>query len=72
MDELLVSGTIALVVFYATIVLVAYGVVLLVQGISAAILTGNYLLSSSILAAIAGAIAVYILIGIWLRRIEII
>jgi hypothetical protein len=72
MDELLVSGTIALVVFYAGIVLVAYGIVRVVLGIAGAFLAGNYLFFCGILAGIAGALVAYILIGLWLRRIEII
>lgn len=72
MDELLVSGTIALIVFYAGIVLVAYGIVRVVLGIAGAFLAGNYLFSCAILAGIAGVVVVYVLIGMWLRRIEII
>lgn len=72
MDELLVSGTIALVVFYAGIVLVAYGIVRVVMGIAGAFLTGNYLFAGGILAGIAGAVVAYVLVGMWLRRIEII
>ena len=72
MDELLVSGTIALVVFYAGIVLIAYGVVRVILGITGAFIAGNYLLSCAILAGIAGAVVAYVSIGLWLRRIEII
>ena len=72
MDELLVSGTIALVVFYAGIVLVAYGIVRVVLGIAGAFLAGNYLFFCGILAGIAGAVIAYVLIGMLLRRIEII
>jgi uncharacterized membrane protein (DUF485 family) len=72
MDELLVPGTIALLIFYAGIVLVVYGIFRLVLGIAGAFLAGNFLLSFGILAAIAGAGAVYILAGLWLRRIEVI
>jgi hypothetical protein len=51
---------------------VAYGIFRLALGIAGAFLAGNFLLSFGILAAIAGAGAVYILAGLWLRRIEVI
>jgi len=72
MDELLVSGTVALIVFYAGIVLVLYGVLQVLILAFQVVVTGNYLFLSGVLAGIAGAVIVYILIGLWLRRTEII
>jgi nitrate reductase gamma subunit len=72
MDEMLVPGTAALILFYAGIVLVLYVVLRVLVRVFEAAVTGNYLVLCGILAGIAGAIAAYILIGLWLRRIEII
>ncbi|HVP97430.1 hypothetical protein [Methanoregula sp.] len=72
MDELLVPGTIALIVFYAGIVVVAYGIIRVLLWIASAFLSGNYLLFSVILAGIVCAVIAYIIVGLWLRRIEII
>ena len=70
MDELLVSGIVALIVFYAGIALVVYGVLRVLIGVFEAVVTGNYLFLLGILAGIFGAVIVYIMIGLWLRRIE--
>ncbi len=72
MDELLVSGIVALIVFYAGIALVIYGVLRVLIGVFEAVVTGNFLFLSGILAGIFGAVIIYILIGLWLRRTEII
>ena len=72
MDELLVSGTIALVVFYMGILLLIYGIVRVLLAIARAVLAGNYLLSGGILAGIAGVAILYGAVGLWLRRTEVI
>jgi hypothetical protein len=72
MDELLLSGTVALIVFYAGIALVVYGILQVIIRVFEAAVTGNYLFLCGILAGIAGAVAAYILIGLWLRRTGII
>lgn len=72
MDELLVPGTIALIVFYAGIAVVVYGIIRVLLWTTSVLMSGNYLLFSSILAGILCAVIAYVLIGLWLRRIEVI
>jgi len=72
MDELLVTGTIALIVFYAGIAVVVYGIIRVLLWTTSVLMSGNYLLFSSILAGILCAVIAYVLIGLWFRRIEVI
>jgi len=72
MDDLVVSGVIAFVIFYAGIVLVAYGILRLTAMMVRAFLTGNYLLMGGIVACIAMAVLLYVAIGLWLRKTGII
>ena len=72
MDELLVPGTIALIVFYAGIAVVVYGIIRVLLWTTSVLMSGNYLLFSSILAGILCAVIAYVLIGLWLRRMEVI
>jgi lysylphosphatidylglycerol synthetase-like protein (DUF2156 family) len=67
MDDLVTSGIIALLVFYAGIVLVVYGILRLLALVVQAVLAGNYLLFGELVACITGAVLVYIAVGVWLR-----
>jgi len=72
MDELLVTGVVALVVFYAGIVIAAYGIIEVLLGIASAVLAGNYGLFALTLAGVVCVIVAYFAIGLCLRRVEII
>lgn len=68
MDDFIVSGTIGLIAFYAAILLVFAGICWYLWGMIAALMTGNYygfLLFVLIVAAVA---ALYIGIGLWLKK----
>jgi hypothetical protein len=71
-DDLLVSGVIALVIFYAGIVLLAYGILRLAFTMVQAFLAGNYFLAGGIVACIAVAVLAYVAVGLWLRKTGII
>ncbi len=68
MDDLVVPGVVALVLFYAGIVLVAYGILRLVVMMVQAFLAGNYLFFSGIVACVVVAALVYVAVGLWLRK----
>jgi len=68
MDDLIISGTIALVVLYAGIVLVGYAVLQFLYFILESAINGNYLVLLESIIVIIGAIFGYSLIGLWLRR----
>ena len=68
MDDLVVSGTIALVVLYAGIALVVYAVLLVLSSVMQAAINGNNLVLCEFFVGIAGAVLGYVLIGLWLRR----
>ena len=68
MDELVVSGAIALLVFYAGIVLVVYGILRLLLLIAQVAFSGDYLVLSGLVADITVVIIAYVIIGLWLRR----
>jgi hypothetical protein len=72
MDELILPGTVSLIILYAGIALVMYGILRVLIWVIEAALFGNYLIFCGILTGIAGIVIAYILIGLWLRRIEII
>ena len=68
MDDLVVPGVVALVLFYAGIVLVAYGILRLVIIMVQAFLAGNYLFFGGIVAGIVVALLAYVAVGLWLRK----
>ncbi|MFZ1897041.1 hypothetical protein [Methanoregula sp.] len=68
MDDLVVSGVIALLVLYAGIALVVYGILRLLLLVVEAALAGNYLVFGKLVTFIAGVILAYIVVGLWLRR----
>jgi len=72
MDELVVPGSIALVVLYAALAIVIYGVILILLTVFRTLTGGNLPVLGEMIATIAGAVFVYVLIGLWLRRIELI
>ena len=72
MDELIVPGSIALVILYAGLAIIIYGVLLVFLTVFRTLFDGNLPLFGEMIAAIAGAIVAYVLIGLWLRRIELI
>jgi len=72
MDDLVISGVIALVIFYAGIVIVAYGILRLVMIVVHAFLFGDFLLFGAIIGCIVVAIVGYVAVGLWLRKIGII
>lgn len=72
MDELVAYGIAALAIFYAGIVVLAYGIFLVLLTLVQAFLAGNFLLFSGILAGILAAVLVYVVIGIWLRKAGVI
>jgi hypothetical protein len=68
MDDLVVSGVIALLVLYAGIALVVYGILRLLLLVVEAALAGNYLVFGELVTFITGVILAYIVVGLWLRR----
>ncbi|MGB8219110.1 MAG: hypothetical protein WCE46_01860 [Methanoregula sp.] len=68
MDDLVVPGVVALVIFYAGIVLVAYGIIRLVIMMVQAFLAGNYLFFFGVIACFVVALLVYVAVGLWLRK----
>ena len=68
MDDLVVSGVIALLVLYAGIALVIYGILRLLWLVAEAALAGNYLVFSEMVTFITGMILAYVIVGLWLRR----
>jgi hypothetical protein len=68
MDDLVVPGVVALALFYAGIVLVAYGILRLVILMVQAFLAGNYLFFGGVVACIVVAILAYVAVGLWLRK----
>jgi hypothetical protein len=68
MDDLVVPGVVALVIFYAGIVLVAYGIIRLVIMMVQAFLAGNYLFFSGVVAGIVVVALAYVAVGLWLRK----
>lgn len=68
MDDLVISGTVALAIFYAGLVLIVYGIFLLVSLIVQAFLAGNYLFAGAIVTGIFVAVRAYVAIGLWLRK----
>jgi len=68
MDDLVVPGVVALVLFYAGIVLVAYGILRLVITMVQAFLAGNYLFFGGVVAGIVVALLAYVAVGLWLRK----
>lgn len=72
MDEMVVSGTVAFIVLYPGIALVIYGIVRLIFFLLQAALGGDYFVLGEFVAGVAGAVIAYVLIGLWLRRIEMI
>jgi uncharacterized membrane protein len=68
MDDLVVPGVVALVIFYAGIVLVAYGILRLFIMMVQAFLTGNYLFFGGVVAGIVVAALAYVAAGLWLRK----
>jgi len=72
MDELMVTGAISLVVFYAGILVVLYGLYRLVMTIVEVVMRGQFLVLGGIVGAIAIGIVLYIILGLYFRKIEII
>lgn len=68
MDDLVVSGIIALVILYAGIVLVAYAILRLAGMIVQAFLAGNFLFFCGIVICIGAAVLAYVAMGLWLRK----
>ncbi len=68
MDDLIISGVIALLVFYAGIAVVVYGIIRVLLLVAQAALAGNYLEFGVLVAGIAAMVLAYIIIGLWLRR----
>ena len=68
MDDLVISGTVALAVFYAGLVLVFYGIFRVLSLLVQAVLAKNYLFSGAIVAGIFVAVLVYVAVGLWLRK----
>jgi hypothetical protein len=68
MDDLVVPGVVALVIFYTGIVLVAYGILQLIVMMVQAFLAGNYLFFGGVVAGIVVAILAYVAVGLWLRK----
>jgi hypothetical protein len=68
MDDLIVPGVVALVLFYAGIVLVAYGIIRLVIMMVQAFLAGNYLFFCGVVACFVVALLAYVAVGLWLRK----
>ncbi|MFZ1128784.1 hypothetical protein [Methanoregula sp.] len=68
MDDLIISGVIALLVFYAGIAVVVYGIIRVLLLVAQAALAGNYLKFGGLVAGIAAMVLAYIIIGLWLRR----
>jgi len=70
MDNLVISGTVALAIFYTGLVLVLYGIVRLLSLLVQAFLAKNYLFSGAIVAGIFVAVLAYVVVGLWLRKRE--
>ncbi|HNX17091.1 MAG TPA: hypothetical protein PKM50_02045 [Methanoregula sp.] len=68
MDDLIISGIVALVVFYAGIIVVAIGIFKIVVIMAQALILGNYLFVGMILAGIVATVLVYFAIGLLLRK----
>ena len=68
MDDLVITGMVALVIFYTVIVLVAYGLIQLVVIMVQAFLAGNYLFFGGIVTCIVVAVLAYVAVGLWLRK----
>ena len=68
MGDLVVSGVLALLVLYAGIALVVYGILRLLWLVAEAVLSGNYLVFGELMTFIAGVVLGYIIVGLWLRR----
>jgi len=70
MDNLVISGTVALAIFYAGLVLVLYGIFRVLSLLVQAFLAKNYLFSGAIVAGIFVAVLAYVAVGLWLRKRE--
>jgi hypothetical protein len=68
MDDLVVPGVVALVIFYAGIVIVAYGILRLVIMMVQAFLAGNYLFFFGVVTCFVVALLAYVAMGLWLRK----
>jgi hypothetical protein len=68
MDDLVVSGTIALAIFYAGLILVVCGIFRVLFLIVQAFIAGNYLFSGAIVAGFFVAVLAYVAVGLWLRK----
>ncbi|MEN6396809.1 MAG: hypothetical protein ABFC78_10035 [Methanoregula sp.] len=68
MDDLVVSGVIALVLFYAGIVIVAYAILRLFMMMVHAFFSGDFLLFGAIIGCIVVASVGYVAVGLWLRK----
>ncbi|WP_292427731.1 hypothetical protein [Methanoregula sp.] len=66
MDNLV--GVVAFAIFYATIILVAYGIFQLVVMVVQAYLSGNYLFFGEIISCIGVAVLLYVAVGLWLQK----
>jgi hypothetical protein len=68
MDDLIISGVVALLVFYAGIALVVYGIIRVLLLVVQAALAEDYLVFGGLVAGIGAVVLAYIFVGLWLRR----
>jgi len=68
MDDLIISGVIALLAFYSGIAVVVYGIIRVLLLVAQAALAGNYLEFGGLVAGIAAVVLAYGIMGLWLRR----
>jgi len=68
MDDLVVKGAIALVIFYAGLLIIACAVLFLGYVLVESIVSGNYGLFLSIIGCVLGAVAFYSATGLLLHR----
>ncbi|MFA5332631.1 MAG: hypothetical protein WC342_09650 [Methanoregula sp.] len=68
MDDLIVSGAIGLVVFYAAVILIILGIGWFILEMIAAILAGNIFGFAILALGAAIAAAMYVCVGLWLKK----
>jgi hypothetical protein len=68
MDDLVISGTVALAIVYAGLVLVLYGIFRVLSLFVQVFLAKNYLFFGALVIGIFVAFLAYVAAGLWLRK----